>query len=125
MRAPAYSTLIVALLIAVSAVVFAFQNDGEIAVQFMRWEADSSVAVALLIAFGLGVAATTLALLPTLMRAVRNASAARREVKRITRDLKREKEHEQELVQEVAKARGAAEQAQKDAKAASEQKPNQ
>ena len=124
MRAPAYSTLIIALLIAIAAVVFAFQNDGEIGVQFMKWNASASVATALLVSFGSGVAAATLALLPTLMRAVRNASVARREMKRLGRELEKEKAHERELVQEVAKARGAAEQAQKDAQAM-QQKPQQ
>lgn len=118
MKAPAYSTLIIALLIAVTAVVFAFQNDGEIAVQFLRWNTTGSIATVLLIVFSLGVAATTLALLPTMIRSIRNAAAARREVKRLGKELQKEKQHEQDLVSEVARARGAAEQAEKDAQQA-------
>lgn len=115
MKAPPYSTLIIALLITVGAVIFSFQNDGEVFVQFLQWEATGSIAVVLLVTFALGVLATTLALLPTLMRAIANASTARREAKRIGKELHSQKKHAQELVEEVAKARGAAEQAQKDA----------
>ena len=120
MRTPAYSSLIVALLISVVAVVFAFQNDGAISVQFLRWGTTGSIATILLVTFALGVGAATLALLPTLIRAVHNATASRREVKRIVKKLEDEKAHEQKLVEEVAKARGAAEQAEHEAQQARE-----
>lgn len=113
MRAPAYSTLIIALLITVAAVIFAFQNDGEIAIRFLNISGEESVAVVLLATFALGVVATTLALLPTLFKAIGQANAAKRRSKKLTKEVAESKEHAQKLVQEVARARGATEEAEK------------
>jgi uncharacterized integral membrane protein len=87
MKPFAYSTLLIALAIAIAAAVFTVQNDAELTVYFVNWEAESSTAIVVLGAFAAGVAAASLALLPTILKSIGNAANARREAQRLQREL--------------------------------------
>jgi len=87
MKPFAYSTLLIALLIAVLAAIFTVQNDAAVTVYFFRWQADSTTAIVVLGAFAAGVAASSFALLPTVLRAIGNVSVSRKEAQRLAREL--------------------------------------
>ena len=73
--------LIFALLVAIVAVVFAFQNPETMSVKFLGFEsADASKALILLVTFAVGVVTGILTTLPGRLRAVAAARAARKEV---------------------------------------------
>jgi len=60
--------IIVALIIAVLAVIFALQNTGIILITFLAWKFDGSLALVLLLAFILGVITSLLVLLPRIIK---------------------------------------------------------
>ncbi len=59
--------LVAALIIAVLALILALQNAVPIAILFLLWEFESSLALVMLIAVIIGAVIATLALLPTLI----------------------------------------------------------
>ena len=60
--------LIIALLIAVIAIVFALQNTGSVAVSFLVWHFQGSLALVLILAFIAGIVTIFFALMPSLIR---------------------------------------------------------
>ncbi len=73
--------LIFALLVAIVAVVFAFQNPDPMSVKFLGFESrDASAALILLLTYAFGVLTGILTTLPGRLRAQAAAKAARREV---------------------------------------------
>lgn len=62
--------IVLALIIAILAVIFAIQNAGIISVVFFSYSFEGSLALILLITFALGVLVGILLLLPYLIRAV-------------------------------------------------------
>lgn len=61
--------LLLALLIAVFAVIFALQNPIHVIVSFLFWQFDQSLALVLLLAVALGVLIGLLTIMPTVIRA--------------------------------------------------------
>lgn len=87
-RMPAY--LILAVLVAILAVVFAVQNAVPVTVAFLNFDFASSLALVLLVTFGLGMITGFLGLLPTIIRGRRQLAVARRELKERERGGKKE-----------------------------------
>lgn len=72
--------LVFSLLIAIVAVVFAFQNPQTMSVRFLGYEsADASTALVLLITFGLGLLTGWFGAIPARLRASSEARALRKE----------------------------------------------
>lgn len=70
--------LSLALLISLAALAFAVQNTGAVTVSFLIWQFESSLALVLLIAFGLGALVSVLLLAPPLFMARLSAQSLRR-----------------------------------------------
>ncbi len=60
--------LILALLIAVVAVIFALQNTTQVTIAFLMWQFDQSLALVLLLALAIGVIIGLLAISPTVVK---------------------------------------------------------
>ncbi|NDJ18144.1 LapA family protein [Myxacorys almedinensis] len=65
---------LLALLIAIVAVVFALQNSAPIAVQFLGWQSQDSLALILLLTFTFGVLVGLLISLPPFIKRLRRSS---------------------------------------------------
>ncbi len=79
--------LIVALLIAVLAIIFAVQNAAPVTVTFLLWQFQGSLALILLLTFVLGVMVALLAVLPGIVRRSREIAGYKKklaEVQRLT-----------------------------------------
>ncbi len=70
--------LILALLIAILAVIFAVQNVAVVTISFFAWSADVSLAVALLLALAAGVLITVLLSIPGRVKGSWNSAAGRK-----------------------------------------------
>jgi putative membrane protein len=70
--------LIIALLIAILAIVFALQNTGGVAVTFLVWQFQGSLALVLILALLAGVVVCFFALMPMLIRSRLRASSERK-----------------------------------------------
>ncbi len=79
--------LVLALLVCIAGLVLAFQNPGAARVSFLAWQFESSLALVLLIAFGAGILAGMLLMLPGRIRAGLTASSRRRELDEVSRKL--------------------------------------
>ncbi len=62
------AALIGTIIILILVVVFTLQNAGDIRVDFLFWNFESSLALVLFITFSLGILASILALLPLIIR---------------------------------------------------------
>lgn len=62
------AVLIIAIILAVLTAVFAIQNSGVIAVSFMGWEWEASLALILIVTLGVGILVGYLAGLPSRMK---------------------------------------------------------
>lgn len=60
--------LILALIFAIAAVIFAIQNPALITVTFLLWEVEGTTTIVLLIAYGAGLLTMLLLLLPGIIR---------------------------------------------------------
>ncbi|MFA5242336.1 MAG: LapA family protein [Sulfuricella sp.] len=72
--------LIFGIAIAIGAVMFALQNNVQVTVNFALWRFDSSLAMVLLLALGLGVIIAALLSSPTVIRRQWTASRLRRQI---------------------------------------------
>jgi len=72
--------LILGIVFAIGAVTFALQNNVPVAVGFMSWRYDSSLAVVLLVALALGVLIAGLVSSPSVIKGQWNAVRLRRQV---------------------------------------------
>lgn len=72
--------LIVSLLIAVLAIVFAVQNAAPVTVTFLLWQFKGSLALILLLTFVLGVVVALLAVLPGIVRRSREIAGYKKKL---------------------------------------------
>lgn len=73
-------TILIGLVFAIGAVVFALQNNVPVTVTFMLWRFDSSLAMVLLLAMSLGVLITALLSTPAVLRLQWTAARQRRRI---------------------------------------------
>jgi putative membrane protein len=84
--------LILALVIALIAVIFALQNTASIAVSFLFWKFTGSLALVLIISLAAGVLITLLALSPGLLRGRLSMRKLRKQLIEVEGDLKAQKQ---------------------------------
>ncbi|MDP3991275.1 MAG: LapA family protein [Candidatus Nealsonbacteria bacterium] len=84
--------IIVALIIAILAVILAFQNTAIILVTFLIWKFEGSLALVLLLAFIMGVIASLLILLPRIIKKGLVASNQKKKIKELEIKLEEKKE---------------------------------
>ncbi len=75
--------LVVALIIAILAVIFALQNPMPITVSLLAWQFEGSLALVLLIALTLGVLISLLVSVPTVIRRNRAITAQRKTIREL------------------------------------------
>lgn len=75
--------VILAIVVATLGVVFALQNNVPVTVTFLLWRFDSSLAMVLLIALGLGAVIVALVSVPATLRSKWALSRHRREISRL------------------------------------------
>ena len=80
-------SLLLALLITVAALVFAFQNAGPARVSFLVWQFQSSLALVLVVSFAAGLVSGVLLVLPARIRAGLAAASQKRELANLNRRL--------------------------------------
>jgi uncharacterized integral membrane protein len=88
--------LLLALLVAALAVIFAVQNTEIVTVDFLAWSFQGSLALILLIALASGAIASSLASIPSMFRVHRLGGAQRRNIENLQAEivkLKQELEH--------------------------------
>lgn|SRR5574340_222180 len=78
--------LIVGIIIAIGSVMFALQNNVPVTVSIAVWRFDSSLAMVLLLALGLGVIIAALLSSPTVVRGQWTASRLRRQLATVEKD---------------------------------------
>jgi lipopolysaccharide assembly protein A len=103
--------LVIALIIAVIAVIFAVQNITPVVVAFFIWKFGGSLALVLLLAVVTGVLISMFASLPTFIRSKWAASNQKRKIKELEAtvyELKVRAENAQNRIQELENARAAA-----------------
>ena len=79
--------LVLGLIIAVVAVIFALQNTAAVTVSFFIWQFDQSLALVLLLAVALGVLIVVLTLLPTVIREKWQLSGRRKKIDALGKNL--------------------------------------
>ena len=79
--------LILGIVFAIGAVVFALQNDALVVVTLALWRFEGSLAVVLLVALGLGVVITALLTTPAVIRGQWTAKRLRRQVTDLERQV--------------------------------------
>jgi uncharacterized integral membrane protein len=82
--------LIVAIIVAILAVVFALQNAVPITVSFLTWRFESSLALVLLITFALGILMSLLVSVPSMIKRKRMISNQKKEIQELESSLQRE-----------------------------------
>lgn len=80
--------LLVAILVAALAVVFAVQNTDPVTVDFLFWSFEGSKALILLVALAAGAIASSLASIPSMFRASRQAASLRRRVEELETEVR-------------------------------------
>lgn len=79
--------LLLALIVAIGAIIFALANPGIITVSLLAWKFDTSLAVVVIIAFALGVLVTVLVLLPGLIKSRYRLSVHKKTIKDLQKTL--------------------------------------
>jgi uncharacterized integral membrane protein len=79
---------IIALFVLAVALIFALQNTATTSISFLIWRREISLALALLIAFLLGVVVVALALLPSLLSQRFKATSRKRRAQTLQAELK-------------------------------------
>lgn len=82
--------LIVAIIIAIVAVVFALQNAVPIAVGFLVWRFQSSLALVLLVTLALGILMSLLVSMPSMIRTRKVISNQKKKIQKLEIDLQKE-----------------------------------
>ncbi len=80
--------LVAALLIAVTAVVFALQNTAVVTIYFLGWIVQGSLALVLLITFGFGLITNALASLPSRIKKNKTIAQQKRLIQELEASLK-------------------------------------
>lgn len=84
--------LIIGIVIAILAVVFALQNAVPIAVSFLTWRFESSLALVLLITLALGILMSLLVSVPSVIKKMKIISSQKKKIQELGSSLKRETE---------------------------------
>ncbi|MBA7529546.1 Lipopolysaccharide assembly protein A [subsurface metagenome] len=84
--------LIVAIIVAILAVVFALQNAVPITVSFLTWRFESSLALVLLITVALGIIISLLVSVPSMIRTRRIISGQKKKIQELESSLQGESE---------------------------------
>jgi len=107
--------LILGIVFAIGAVTFALQNNAMVTVAFAFWRYDSSLAVVLLVALGLGALIAALVSTPSVIKGQWDAARLRRQVASLEGDRasleRRVREFESAMPQKTPAATPAAEEA--------------
>ena len=82
--------LIVAIIVAILAVVFALQNAVPITVSFLTWRFESSLALVLLITVALGVIMSLLVSVPSKIKRIKLISSQKKKIQELESNLQRE-----------------------------------
>ncbi len=88
--------VILALLLALLAVVFALQNTGAVTITFLFWNFTGSLALVLIIALAAGILISFLAYLPSLIRGQLSGRRMRKHASELESDLATHKQRLQE-----------------------------
>ncbi len=84
--------LIVAIIVAILAVVFALQNAVPITVSFLTWRFESSLALVLLITVALGIIMSLLVSVPSTIKKMKLISSQKKKIQELESSLQRENE---------------------------------
>ena len=84
--------LIVAIIVAILAVVFALQNAVPITVSFLTWRFESSLALVLLITLALGIIMSLLVSVPSMIKRKRMISGQKKKSRELESSLQKETE---------------------------------
>ena len=84
--------LIVAIIVAILAVVFALQNAVPIAVSFLIWRFESSLALVLLITLALGILMSLLVSVPSMIKTRKIISNQKKKIQKLGIGLQKEAE---------------------------------
>ena len=95
--------LILGIVFAIGAVVFALQNNVAVIVSIALWQFEGSLALVLLVALGLGVLIAGLVSSPTVIRGQWVASRLRHQVAELEEKLSQQQLRNNELAAELAK----------------------
>lgn len=93
--------VLIAILVAALAVIFAVQNTEVVVVDFLFWSFQGSLALLLLVALAAGAIASSLASIPSMFRAHKLAGTQRRKVEELEAEIRR-------LLEERARTKPAA-----------------
>jgi len=85
--------LIVAIVVAILAVVFALQNAVPITVSFLTWRFESSLALVLLITVALGVIMSLLVSVPSKIKRMKLISSQKKKIQELESGLQKEAEN--------------------------------
>ena len=88
--------LIVAIIVAILAVVFALQNAVPITVSFLTWRFESSLALVLLITVALGVIISLLVSVPSKIKRMKLISSQKKKIQELESGLQKEAENKTE-----------------------------
>ena len=94
--------LILGIVFAIGAVVFALQNNVAVVVSIALWQFEGSLALVLLVALGLGVLIAGLVSSPTVIRGQWTASRLRHQVTELEEKLRQQQLSNNELAAELA-----------------------
>ncbi len=82
--------LIVAIIVAIIAVVFALQNAVPITVSFLTWRFESSLALVLLITVALGILMSLLVSVPSMIKTRKMISSQKKKIQELESGLQKE-----------------------------------
>lgn len=85
--------LIVAIIVAILAVVFALQNAVPITVSFLTWKFGSSLALVLLITVALGILMSLLVSVPSIIKTRKMISSQKKKIQELESGLRKEAEN--------------------------------
>ena len=97
--------LILGVIFAIGAVVFALQNNVSVTVSIALWQFEGSLAMVLLLSLGLGVLIAGLLSSPTVIRGQWTASRLRHQVADLEKKLSQQQTRNDELAAELAQIR--------------------
>jgi uncharacterized integral membrane protein len=100
--------LILALVIAIIAVIFALQNTATVTIVFFIWKVTGSLSLVLLVTLAIGVVIGLLVLAPTAIKSSFQASGHRKRIALLEKELSDHKTSVQRLTDEKPKAAPAA-----------------
>ncbi|MEA2087394.1 MAG: LapA family protein [Candidatus Caldatribacteriota bacterium] len=88
--------LIVAIIVAILAVVFALQNAVPITVSFLTWRFESSLALVLLITLALGIIMSLLVSVPSMIKTRKMIFSQKKKIQELENGLQKETENKAE-----------------------------